>query len=164
MTIHVSPDNFAARTEPESGWRSRATISWRKNLILNRDALSEAWDVAFPRHDFGTGRLRQSSLYTFGQACAKAEAEAAKRPVDATTMRVRRLLANDVSLEAAYRAINDPRNRPTPQTTVEAILHCVRERGPSALKEPANVERLRRCDNAARRQVNERIAARRGAA
>jgi hypothetical protein len=45
----------------------------------------------------------------------------------------------------------------TPQTTIEAVLHCVRERGAAALKEPANVERLSRCDAASRQQINSRI-------
>jgi len=50
------------------------------------------------------------------------------------------------------------RSRPTPQSTIEAILYCVRERGLAALKEPANLERLARCDDAARAQINDRIA------
>jgi hypothetical protein len=48
-------------------------------------------------------------------------------------------------------------HRRTPQTTIEAIIHCVRERGLAALEEPANVERLDRCDRTARAQINERI-------
>jgi len=48
--------------------------------------------------------------------------------------------------------------RPIPQSTVEAILHCVRERGPAALEEPDNVERLRRCDPAALAQINQQIS------
>jgi hypothetical protein len=50
-----------------------------------------------------------------------------------------------------------PAPRPTPQTVVEAVLHCVRERGVAALKETINQERLSRCDAAARQQINERI-------
>jgi hypothetical protein len=46
----------------------------------------------------------------------------------------------------------------TPQTTIEAILYSVRARGLQALKEPANIERLSRCDVAARAEINERIA------
>ena len=46
----------------------------------------------------------------------------------------------------------------TPQTTVEAIMYCVRERGLGALNEAANVERLSRCDPAAGAQINKRIA------
>jgi len=47
---------------------------------------------------------------------------------------------------------------PTPQATVEAIMFAVRERGLTALKDAANVERLARCDQAARAQINHRIA------
>jgi hypothetical protein len=49
-------------------------------------------------------------------------------------------------------------HRRTPQTTIEAVIHCVRERGPAALEEPPNVERLHRCDRSARAQINQRIA------
>jgi hypothetical protein len=51
-------------------------------------------------------------------------------------------------------------NKPlsTPQTTIEAILHCVRKRGIEALGEPANQERLSRCDGAAKAQIKVRIA------
>jgi hypothetical protein len=48
--------------------------------------------------------------------------------------------------------------RPTPQTTIEAILYCVRVRGTKALHEPANIERLSRCDAAALDQIDSRIA------
>jgi hypothetical protein len=47
--------------------------------------------------------------------------------------------------------------RPTPQTTVEAVMWGVRERGLKALKEPAAQERLRRCDAAAQEQIIQRI-------
>jgi hypothetical protein len=134
VTIRTSPDDFAECAEVQSGWRSRATISWRKNLILDRGALSEAWVVAFPMHDFGTSRLKRYPVDSFERACDRAVAQ--------RTQQSQRPKASV----------------PTPQVTIEAILYCVRERGPSALKEPANVERLRRCDEAARRQVNERIA------
>ena len=44
------------------------------------------------------------------------------------------------------------------QATVEAIMVAVRERGLAALKDAANVERLARCYQAARAQINQRIA------
>jgi hypothetical protein len=69
--------------------------------------------------------------------------------------RLRRLLADNVSLDRAYAEFNKPLS--TPQTTIEAILHCVRERGVAALKEPANIERLTRCDVAAKVQIDRRI-------
>ena len=62
-----------------------------------------------------------------------------------------------VSLEQAWNEINDRRNRPTPNVVVEAIMLAVRERGLVALKEPATVERLKRCDAAARAEINQRI-------
>jgi hypothetical protein len=136
----------------------RSAISWRKTILLNRSALSVAWDVAFPKHDFDTGRLRRHSLDTFERACDRAEAEAAKRKSDPKTERLRRLLQVDVSLDRAWHEINDPRSRPTPAVTVEAILHCVRERGVKALKAPANIARLARCDAAAMVKINRFIA------
>jgi hypothetical protein len=57
---------------------------------------------------------------------------------------------------------SDPRPRPTPETTIDAILYCVRQRGVAALKESANVERLSRCDDAAHAQIKKRISALRG--
>jgi Protein of unknown function (DUF3987) len=51
-------------------------------------------------------------------------------------------------------------NRPrrTPQATIEAVIHSVRERGIAALKEPANIERLMTCDADARANINERVS------
>lgn len=46
----------------------------------------------------------------------------------------------------------------TPQTTIEAVMYCVRERGLAALREPANQQRLITFDDAARSEVNRRIA------
>jgi hypothetical protein len=46
----------------------------------------------------------------------------------------------------------------TPQTTIEAVMYCVRERGLAALREPANQQRLITFDDAARAEVNRRIA------
>jgi hypothetical protein len=47
--------------------------------------------------------------------------------------------------------------RSAPQATIEAVIFCVRERGVQALKERANIERLRSCDEAAKAQINARI-------
>jgi hypothetical protein len=53
----------------------------------------------------------------------------------------------------------DERHRwPTPQATIEAVVYCVRERGLAALREAANQQRLMTCDDAARAEVNRRIA------
>jgi hypothetical protein len=42
----------------------------------------------------------------------------------------------------------------TPQSTIDAIMYCVRQRGIEALKEPANIERLSRCDEQAKAAIN----------
>jgi hypothetical protein len=56
-----------------------------------------------------------------------------------------------------------PERRPTPQATIEAVLYSVRERGVAALSDPENVERLARCDQAAKDQINRRIEKRNAA-
>jgi hypothetical protein len=71
--------------------------------------------------------------------------------------RLRPLLSNDISLDAAYRQLNAPENRPTPRVTVEAIWIAARERGLAALNEPATRERLARCDAAALMEIDARI-------
>jgi hypothetical protein len=71
--------------------------------------------------------------------------------------RLRRLMRPGVTLEQAWNEINDPRNRPTPNVVIEAVMLAVRERGLAALKESATVERLARCDAAARAEINRRI-------
>ena len=63
---------------------------------------------------------------------------------------------NNMSIDALCCALNTRSS--TPQATVEAIMVAVRERGLAALKDAANVERLARCDQAARAQINRRIA------
>jgi hypothetical protein len=63
-----------------------------------------------------------------------------------------------MSIDGLWHVLNYERQQPTPQTTIEAIMYCVCERGLAAMKEPANQERLSRCDAAARQQINERIA------
>jgi hypothetical protein len=65
---------------------------------------------------------------------------------------------DSMSVEALWGNLNDPRRRPTPKVTIEALMWCVRERGLSALREPVNIERLTRCDAAAKAQIDERIA------
>jgi hypothetical protein len=47
--------------------------------------------------------------------------------------------------------------RPTPESTIEAVMVAVRARGIGALKEPANLDRIRRCDAKAKAEINERI-------
>jgi hypothetical protein len=62
-----------------------------------------------------------------------------------------------MSTPASSRCFSHTNRSVTPQTTVEAIIWAVRDRGLAALREASNVERLLRCDPVARRQINERI-------
>jgi len=62
-----------------------------------------------------------------------------------------------VSPNEVYRRLNDPSRFPTPRTTIEAVMYCVRERGLAALEEPANVQRLRTFDDRAKVELNNRI-------
>jgi hypothetical protein len=48
--------------------------------------------------------------------------------------------------------------RPTPPAMIEAIMHCVRERGSAALRERKNLDRLARCDAKALAQIDARLA------
>ena len=58
---------------------------------------------------------------------------------------------------ALWDALNHPSRFATPQSTIDAILYCVRTRGVAALEEPNIIERLSRCDEAAMKQIRERI-------
>ena len=51
----------------------------------------------------------------------------------------------------------DPARYATPQSTIEAIVYTIRTRGLAALKEPDDEERLSRCDEAAMKQIHDRI-------
>jgi uncharacterized protein YjiS (DUF1127 family) len=72
--------------------------------------------------------------------------ERAKRPLVAETepehlARLRRLMANDVSLERTYAELNSAPGRAA-KMTVEALMYSLRERGTAALKEPDTRRRL----------------------
>jgi len=69
---------------------------------------------------------------------------------------IRRCCEHDERRKPA--APRKPTSRPTPQTTIEAVMWTVRQRGPVALREPTNIERLRTFDSAAKAQINKRIA------
>ena len=66
-------------------------------------------------------------------------------------------MLSDRELDQVLAGGGRPSSLPTPDATIEAIMYSVRERGLSALDEPATRERLARCDAAARNQINRRI-------
>jgi hypothetical protein len=150
MTIRAAPETLISSVP-------RSAISWRKIILLNHSALSMAWDRMFPKHDFGTGRLARYPLDSFERACDRAEAKTSKQPVNPATLRAQRMLAEDYLLDRTQRELNERQNWPTPQVTVEAIWHSIRERGLDALNEPVNKARLQSCDAAARSELERRI-------
>ena len=71
--------------------------------------------------------------------CHEADRRAASRPVDAKTLRARRLLADDISYNRAYGEIM--RDRPAPEAMVEALMFSLR-RGVDELTRPDTQRRL----------------------
>jgi hypothetical protein len=71
--------------------------------------------------------------------------------------RLRGLMRPGVTLEQAWNEFGDPRNKPVPKVVIETVMTAVRKRGLAALREPANIERLERCDAAARAEINQSI-------
>jgi hypothetical protein len=66
----------------------------------------------------------------------------------------------EMPLGSLWDNLNHRQRHPTPQSTIEALLFSVRERGSlAALDEPANVERLARCDTKAKTEIKRRIEA-----
>ncbi len=58
---------------------------------------------------------------TFAKACRKADEKQRRKPVDPTTAKARQLLEDDVSLERAWREMNNPPNVPiVTSATLEA--------------------------------------------
>jgi hypothetical protein len=139
---------------------TRPTVTRRKQTLLERTAVLQAWDECFPAHDITTLRIRRPScdLSAFEPACDVAEAEAKKRcAADPEFQRLNRLNDVAISLQRAWEEMNGLHKRPVPQVIVEAIWHCVRERGLAAFNEAANRERLNKCDEAARAELKRRI-------
>jgi len=93
---------------------------------------------------------------SFCAACRRAERQlTAKRKAgllreSAETLRARRLLAPDISLERAWCELNNQRGRAA-ASTVEALAYQLRA-GPSALREPSAQHRLAQLDE---RQMRE---------
>ena len=95
-----------------------------------------------------------------GLPCANPSFCAICREADARHQQARpsRLPENwhEMSLESLWHHLNS--NRPTPQVVIEAIWYAIQERGLAVLKEPATVERLSRCDEAALAEIDRRIS------
>jgi hypothetical protein len=148
----ISTTMTSTGTDPD-GWRQWWAVQsqtdgcdWRGGLDQHQDVLN---------------RLRLAKgvvVSTFDDLCRKADKKRSAERKDPSTLRARRLLNDNVSIERAWAELNDPLNHWTPKVTIEAVVYSIRERGLAALKEPANVERLSRCNAAAKAEIEQRIA------
>ena len=84
----------------------------------------------------------QAAEFFSSEACRKADEKAAALAAhDPTIMRARRLLADDISLERAWRELNEPRDQAA-ASTIKALMLALRERGVAALAETGCRRRL----------------------
>jgi hypothetical protein len=98
-----------------------------------------------------------SDMDTFERACREADRKAASRPLDAKTLRARRLLADDdISYERAYAEIL--RDRSAPEALVEALMYSLR-RGVDELVKPDTLRRLSALDKEQLKNVCRRVRA-----
>jgi hypothetical protein len=96
-----------------------------------------------------------TSMHTFDRACREADRRAASRPVDARTLRARRLLADDdISYELAY--YETLRDRSAPEATIDALVYSLR-RGINELTSPDAKRRLSELSEDQLRAVCERL-------
>jgi hypothetical protein len=56
--------------------------------------------------------------------------------------RLRELLADEISLDRAWRELNDDGNQPAPQVTLDALIYELRTLGVAAFKNPSCRRRL----------------------
>jgi hypothetical protein len=96
-----------------------------------------------------------TSMHTFDRACREADRKAASRPVDARTLRARRLLADDdISYERAY--YETLRDGSAPEATIDALVYSLR-RGINELTSPDAKRRLSELSEDQLRAVCERL-------
>jgi hypothetical protein len=92
---------------------------------------------------------------TFDRACRDADRKTASRPVDARTLRARRLLADDdISYERAYH--ETLRDRSAPEATIDALVYSLR-RGINELTSPEAKRRLSELSEDQLRALCERL-------
>jgi hypothetical protein len=109
----------------------------------------------------------KDELPAINDALKQAAVEYRAEPGDNPTPRAKRDERNifnnlNESLDSLYSWPNNAQRSPTPKATIDAVMHCVCVRGIAALKEPTNVERMSRCDDAAKDEIKKRISALRG--
>jgi hypothetical protein len=93
---------------------------------------------------------------TFAKLCREADEKQRRKLPDPRLERLRRLMADDVTLERAWHEINHPTDRAA-ASTIEALMFALRERGTAALAEGPVRERLAQLDRAQVLQVGDRL-------
>jgi hypothetical protein len=116
---------------------------WAKQAAQNGTDWTGVLDGARSMMAVAVGEV-SSMDDTFERGCLEADRKAASRPVDAKTLRARRLLADgDISYERAYYEIL--RDRPAPEALVDALAFSLR-RGVNELTQPDTLRRLSALD------------------
>jgi hypothetical protein len=80
---------------------------------------------------------------SFAALCREADKKQRRKPTDQHLELLRKLMADGVSLERAWHEINAAHVRGrAAQSTVEALMYSLRERGTKALEEPDTKRRI----------------------
>lgn len=133
-------------TAGDHGW-------WAEQAAQNGTDWAGVLDVARDLLAVAVGEV--TSMHTFDRACCEADRKAASRPVDARTLRARRLLADDdISYERAY--YETLRDRSAPEATIDALVYSLR-RGINELTSPDAKRRLSELSEDQLRAVCERL-------
>jgi hypothetical protein len=156
MTVAIIATATAATFHDREWWRTegrRVGTNWRVVLALHT--------AAVPPYEPDYTSSPMTVYPTCGAAaCVNPSFCAACRGADRRRTRSRHIdtIPHDwesMSINALGQRFNE--RCPTPQSTIEAIMYCVRKRGLDALKEPANLQRLSSCDAEALTQIDQRI-------
>jgi hypothetical protein len=95
---------------------------------------------------------------TFAKLCREADEKQRRKLPDPRLERLRRLMADDISLERAWHEINHPTERAA-ASTVEALMLALRERGAAALAEGPVRQGLAQLDEERVVRVGDRLQA-----
>jgi hypothetical protein len=129
---------------------------WAEQAAQNGTDWASVLDGARDLLAVGVGEV-SSMDDTFERACREADRKAASLPVDAKSLRARRILADDdISHERAYGEIL--RDRPAPEALVDALVFSLR-RGLEELTKPDTLRRLSALDKEQLKNVCRRVRA-----
>jgi transposase len=96
-------------------------------------------------------------INTFARFCREADKQQRREPIDPRIARVRRLLADDISLERAYSEIHAERlHGRAAAATVDALVYQLRKGG-SALSDPNAKRRLAELSEPQLHEVSARL-------